>query len=111
MADFDGDALRDPEVLKLSAKIRREDDPNHGRPKYASGHVFVKTKDGKVYEERQHIHPGHVENPVSAADVQEKYRYNALRQVSQDKTEALMRQVMTIEQVGNMRKLTEQLRF
>jgi 2-methylcitrate dehydratase PrpD len=111
LADFDGDALKDPEVLKLSAKTRREDDPNHGRPKYASGHVFVKTKDGKVYEERQHIHPGHVENPVSAADVQEKYRYNALRQVSQDKTEALMRQVMTIEQVADMRELTEQLRF
>ena len=111
LADFDGDALRDPEVLKLSAKIRREDDPNHGRPKYASGHVFVKTKDGKVYEERQHIHPGHVENPVSAADVQEKYRYNALRQVSQDKSESLMRKVMAIEQVADMRKLTEQLRF
>jgi 2-methylcitrate dehydratase PrpD len=111
LADFDGDALRDPEVLKLSAKIRRKDDPNHGRPKYASGHVFVKTKDGKVYEERQHIHPGHVENPVSAADVQEKYRYNASRQVSQDKSEALMRQVMAIEQVADMRELTEQLRF
>jgi 2-methylcitrate dehydratase PrpD len=111
LADFDGDALKDPEVLKLSAKIRREDDPNHGRPKYASGHVFVKTKDGKIYEERQHIHPGHVENPVSAADVQEKYRYNALRNVSEEKTEALMRQVMAIEQVANMRELTQQLRF
>ena len=85
LADFDDDALKDPDVLKLSSKIRREDDPNSGRPKYASGHVFIKTNDGKVYEERQHIHPGHVENPVSAADVQEKYRYNALRLVSQEK--------------------------
>ncbi len=110
LADFDGDALKDPEVLKLSAKIRREDDPNHGRPKYASGHVFVKTKDGKIYEERQHIHPGHVENPVSAADVQEKYRYNALRLVSQEKADALMQQVMTIERLPNMRDLTDQLR-
>jgi 2-methylcitrate dehydratase PrpD len=110
LADFDGDALKDPEVLKLSAKIRREDDPNHGRPKYASGHVFVKTKDGKVYEERQHIHPGHVENPVSTADVQEKYRYNALRLVTQEKADALMQLVMTIERLPNMRDLTEQLR-
>ncbi len=110
LADFDGDALKDPEVLKLSAKIRREDDPNHGRPKYASGHVLVKTKDGKLYEERQHIHPGHVENPVSAADVQEKYRYNALRLVSQEKADWLLRQVMTIEHLPNMSELTEQLR-
>jgi 2-methylcitrate dehydratase PrpD len=111
LADFDGDALKDPAVLKLSAKIRREDDPNSGRPKYASGHVFLKTRDGKVYEERQHIHPGHVENPVSAADVQEKYRYNALRLISQEKAQVLMNQVMSIERLSNMRELTEQLRF
>jgi 2-methylcitrate dehydratase PrpD len=111
LADFDGDALKDSEVLKLSAKIRRTDDPNHGRPKYASGHVFVKTKDGKLYEERQHIHPGHVENPVSAADVQEKYRYNALRRVSHETAEALMRQVLSIEKMANIDDLTEQLRF
>jgi hypothetical protein len=36
--------MKDTEVLNLSAKIRREDDPNSGRPKYASGHVFIKTK-------------------------------------------------------------------
>jgi 2-methylcitrate dehydratase PrpD len=71
----------------------------------------LKTKDGKVYEERQHIHPGHVENPVSAADVQEKYRYNALRLISQEKAQALMSQVMSIEQLANMRELTEQLRI
>jgi len=97
--------------LKLSSKIRRTDDPNSGRPKYASGHVFIETKDGKVYEERQHIHPGHIENPVSAANVHEKYRYNALRLVSQEKAETLMRQVMSIEQLSNMRELTEELRF
>jgi 2-methylcitrate dehydratase PrpD len=110
LADFDADALKDPDVLKLSSKIRREDDANSGRPKYASGHVFVKTNDGKVYEERQHIHPGHIENPVSAADVQEKYLYNALRLVSQEKAKSLMRQVMSIEQLSNMHELTEQLR-
>ncbi len=111
LVDFDGDALSDPEVLKLSSKIRREDDPNSGRPKYASGHVFLKTKDGKVYEERQHIHPGHVENPVSPDDVQEKYRYNALRLVNEEKAEALLRQVMSIDQLASMREFTEQLRF
>jgi hypothetical protein len=48
---------------------------------------------------------------VSAADVQEKYRYNALRLMSQEKAQALMSQVMSIEQLSNMRELTEQLRF
>jgi hypothetical protein len=47
---------------------------------------------------------------VSAAGVQEKYRYNALRSVSPEKAETLLRQVMSIEQLSNMRELTEQLR-
>jgi 2-methylcitrate dehydratase PrpD len=72
--------------------------------------VLLKTQDGKRYEERQHVHPGHVENPVSAADIREKYRYNALRIVNQEKADTLMREVMAIEQVMNMRELTEQLR-
>jgi 2-methylcitrate dehydratase PrpD len=111
LSDFDPETLKDPLVLKLSSKIRREDDPNSGRPRYASGHVFVKTRDGKIYEERQHIHPGHLENPVSPAEVQEKYHYNALRLVSPDNAEALMKQIMSIEQTPNVRGLTEKLRL
>ena len=110
LADFDEDALKDSEILGLSSKIRREDDPNSGRPKYASGHVFLKTKDGKIYEERQHIHPGHVENPVSAGDVQEKYRYNALRLLNEKEAGSLMQQLMAIEKLASVREVTERLR-
>jgi 2-methylcitrate dehydratase PrpD len=110
LADFDEDALKDSEVLGLSRKIRREDDPNSGRPKYASGHVFVKTKDGKMYEERQHIHPGHVENPVSAEDVQEKYRFNALRLLDENEADSLMQQLMGIDKLASVREVTERLR-
>ncbi|MGH7844018.1 MAG: MmgE/PrpD family protein [Candidatus Binatia bacterium] len=111
LADFDEAALKDSELLGLSSKIRREDDPNSGRPKYASGHVFVKTKDGKVYEERQHIHPGHIENPVSAEDVQEKYRYNALRLLNETQADSLMKQLITIDELPSVRQLTERLRL
>ncbi|MFC1816318.1 MmgE/PrpD family protein [Thermodesulfobacteriota bacterium] len=111
LADFDDDALKDAEVLNLSAKIRREDDPNSGRPKYASGHVFIKTKDGKTYEERQHIHPGHVENPVSREDVQEKYRFNALRLINEEQAGSLQQTHMSIEELANVRDLTERLRI
>jgi hypothetical protein len=48
---------------------------------------------------------------VSAEDVEQKYRYNALRLVSQEKAESLMRQVMSIERLSNLRELTQELRF
>jgi 2-methylcitrate dehydratase PrpD len=99
LADFDGDALNDPEVLKLSAKIRREDDPNSGRP-MRLGHVLT-TKDGKVYEERQHIHPGHVETRC----LLKMFKKNIVitRRLVNEEAESLLRQVMAIDQLASMR--------
>jgi 2-methylcitrate dehydratase PrpD len=110
LADFDDEALRDPEVLKLASRIRRTDDPNHGRPKYASGHVFVRMKDGAVYEERQHVHPGHVENPVSPEDVEEKFHANARRLLDEKATRSLQDILISLEELADTRELTARLR-
>jgi 2-methylcitrate dehydratase PrpD len=110
LADFEGDAFHDAVVTGLAARIRRTDDPNHGRPRYASGHVFVKTRDGRLLEQRQHIHPGHVENPVTPEEVVEKYTYNAGRLLPEAKVRALAGQIMAIENLASIRKLTRELR-
>jgi 2-methylcitrate dehydratase PrpD len=109
LSDFEGEAFHDPLVTALAAKIRRTDDPNHGRPKYASGHVLVRTKDGRLLEHRQHIHPGHVEFPVMPEEVMEKYTYNAQRLVSAEKAKALADHIMSLEQLGSIKDLTRQL--
>jgi 2-methylcitrate dehydratase PrpD len=111
LADFEGEAFRDPVITALAARTRRTDDPNNGRPKYASGHVFVRTRDGRLLEHRQHVHPGHVEFPITAQEVHEKYTYNAVRLVSPEKARTLADQIMALDSVARIKDLTHQLRI
>src|SRR5687768_17086735 len=73
---FTEERVRDPRLLALAGKVRYEIDPDNPYPKEYTGHVRVKLKDGKIVEERQpHIRGGQHE-PLSRADVEEKFRGN-----------------------------------
>jgi 2-methylcitrate dehydratase PrpD len=68
--------VADPRLRKLAAKVRYEVDPGNPYPDEYTGHVRVKLKDGSVLEERQpHIRGGRHE-PLSRADVEDKFRHN-----------------------------------
>ena len=109
LVDFDGDALHDPAVLKLSGKVRRTDDPNSGRPRYRIRSCVSKDQRRETLPKNASISTRATWKIPSRRTTFRKIRYNALRTVNQDKADALLRQVMAIEQVVNMRELTEQL--
>ena len=69
--------VRDERVLGLAAKVRYIVDPANPYPKQYTGHVRMTLKDGRVIEERQpHIRGGRQE-PLSRADIKEKFAGNA----------------------------------
>ncbi len=73
---FTEERVRDPRLRALAAKVRYEIDPDNPYPDEFTGHVKVKLKNGKIIEERQaHIRGGQHE-PLSRADVEEKFRLN-----------------------------------
>jgi 2-methylcitrate dehydratase PrpD len=73
---FTDERVADPRLLEVAAKVRYEIDPRNPYPDEYTGHVKVRLKDGKVVEERQpHIRGGRHE-PLSRADVEEKFRGN-----------------------------------
>jgi 2-methylcitrate dehydratase PrpD len=73
---FTDERVADPRLRALAAKVRYEVDPNNPYPNEYTGHVRVKLKNGTVLEERQpHIRGGRHE-PLSRADVEEKFRGN-----------------------------------
>lgn len=110
LVDFEGENLTDPAVAALSSKVRVVDDPLSGRPKYASGEVEVRLRDGRIFNNRQHIHPGHVDNPVTAEEVQEKFLLNATRLVSTEEARLIADMIMRIEELGEIDELTRLLR-
>jgi 2-methylcitrate dehydratase PrpD len=73
---FTDERVADPRLRAIAGKVRYVVDPDNPYPNEYTGHVRVKLKNGQVLEERQgHIRGGKHE-PLSRADVEEKFRAN-----------------------------------
>jgi 2-methylcitrate dehydratase PrpD len=68
--------VRDPRLLALAAKVRYEIDPDNPYPDEFTGHVRVRLRDGTLAEERQAHFRGGAHEPLSRADLEEKFRLN-----------------------------------
>ena len=68
--------VRDPRLLALAAKVRYEIDPDNPYPDEFTGHVRVRLKGGAQHEERQAHFRGGAHEPLSRADLEEKFRLN-----------------------------------
>ncbi len=73
---FTEENARDPAIIALAQKVRYRVDPANPYPDEYTGHVRIAMKDGRVLEERQsHLRGGHHE-PLTRADIEEKFRGN-----------------------------------
>jgi 2-methylcitrate dehydratase PrpD len=75
--DFSDAAVKDANVLALAAKVRYRIDPQNPYPKNFTGHIRVTLRDGSVVEERQPYMRGGVQEPLTRADIEDKFRLNA----------------------------------
>ena len=73
---FTEERVRDPRLLALAARVRYEIDPDNPYPDEFTGHVRVALKDGTTLEERQAHFRGGAHEPLSRADLEEKFRLN-----------------------------------
>ena len=73
---FTEERVRDGRLRSLAAKVRYEIDPDNPYPDEFTGHVRARLKDGRTLEERQgHLRGGRNE-PLSRAEIEEKFRLN-----------------------------------
>ncbi|HEY5898102.1 MAG TPA: MmgE/PrpD family protein, partial [Burkholderiales bacterium] len=73
---FTEQRVKDEKLRALAAKVRYQIDPANPYPDRFTGHVRVKLRDGRVLEERQAHMRGGVEEPLTRADIEEKFRLN-----------------------------------
>lgn len=74
---FTDKAVKDADVLALAAKVRYEIDPNNPYPRAFTGHIRATLNDGTVVEERQPHFRGGAQEPLTRADLEEKFILNA----------------------------------
>jgi 2-methylcitrate dehydratase PrpD len=76
LGDFTEAAVKDPAVLALAAKVRYQIDPNNPYPKNFTGHIRATLRDGSVVEERQPYMRGGAHEPLTRADIEQKFLLN-----------------------------------
>jgi 2-methylcitrate dehydratase PrpD len=77
LSDFSDAAVRDPAVVALAGKVRYQIDPQNPYPKNFTGHIRATLRDGSVVEERQPYMRGGAQEPLTRADIQDKFLLNA----------------------------------
>ena len=74
---FTDAAVHDEAVLALASKVKYVIDPNNLYPNAFTGHIRAVLNDGSVVEERQPHFRGGANEPLTRADIEEKFALNA----------------------------------
>ena len=76
LSAFTEQTVRDERILGLASKVRYVVNPNDPYPRAYTGHVRMTFKDGRVFEERQPHIRGGAHEPLTRAEIENKFRGN-----------------------------------
>ena len=102
VADFTDEAIADPAVLAVAARVRYETRPYPTYPQAFPGGVAVKLADGSSFEADYDYQKGGPDNPLTAAEVQAKFRENAALALPDRSVEALEEAILSLEEQADI---------
>lgn len=102
---FAEDKIRDPRYLELASRVSYEVDPDSVFPHTFPGWVMVTTRDGRVLEHRTRVNKGSPENPMSSAEIREKFMANARIGGAGDRVAPICEQVDRLAEAPNLTSL------
>jgi 2-methylcitrate dehydratase PrpD len=76
LGDFTDDAVKDARVLGVASKVRYRIDAANPYPDEFTGHIRATLADGSVVEERQPHFRGGAKEPLTRADIEQKFALN-----------------------------------
>ncbi|MFH1087345.1 MAG: MmgE/PrpD family protein [Chloroflexota bacterium] len=113
---FTDDILKDAEVLALARKITVESTPEKDEIMKKQGFppddVDIYTTDGKMYPGCEEFVKGHPRNPMSFADLEEKFHRCAklsAKPIAEEKMAGFLKQAQELEELEDVRGLVAQL--
>ena len=109
LAELDSSTLGDPAILALCQRIHCEDDEDSSFPKYFSGQVEVRLRDGRLLERRERANRGSDARPLSRAEIEAKFFDNALRTVPVEQAERVLAATMSLDRATNVDALCDAL--
>ncbi len=105
LAEMEPEFYKNPEILALVDKVEHGEYPGSEYPKYFSGEVRIRTKDGRELVKREHINRGAADRPLSGDDITVKFMDNATTAVSKAHAEKLREAVLSIDRAADLKKI------
>jgi 2-methylcitrate dehydratase PrpD len=109
LADFTDAAVADARVLALAAKVSYELDATIDYPRQFVGDVRLTLTDGTTLEARRDHPRGGPDDPMSAAELAEKFRGNAALRLNREKIGEIVAAVRTLATAADVRGLMRAL--
>ncbi len=108
LATFYDKPLDDPEALAMAALVSCPPDPEVDFPAHFSGEVSVHLADGHVVHSKVADSHGTPQDPMTDAEVVEKFRSTAGRQISADQADRFADVVVGMDQLGRISELLDE---
>jgi len=102
LAEFTEDALHDPVLVRLRSLTTAVADPSVGEDQVA---IEVELDDGRVLELFVEESLGNLKRPLSDAQLEEKFRDQAVRAMSAERVDALIAQTWRIDELRDAGEL------
>jgi 2-methylcitrate dehydratase len=104
---FDDPYLHDPALLELVGRIKCtvSEEANSREPEAMLCDMDVVLKDGRREAIRVEYHRGHPKNPMTDAEIEEKFRALAGEQMPAAQVDALLRQLWSLERLHEFKTL------
>ena len=106
---YDDPYLHDQRLLDLVSRVHcfPSDEADLHEKEYNLCDLEVILKSGQRKSVRVDYHRGHWKNPMTDAEMEEKFRSLARRHLSAEKVDALLRHLWTLEDISNVGTLVE----
>lgn len=111
LAELEDDALGDPRIHALMAKTGYEIDPQSAFPRYYSGEVVVRLRDGRELRHREAQNRGSDARPLSAAEIVAKFLGNAERVMGAARAECVADAVLGLDRANSLQGLLDSVRI
>lgn len=106
LAELEPEAFNDPALHALARKVQYEVDPDSGFPKFRSGEIIIRLKDGREVRRREVIHPDVRE---TEEEVQAKFMQNACMVMDKARAQSILDNVLSIEKEPDARRFSRSL--
>lgn len=103
LEEIDESAYSDPRLLALAQKVSYEIDPKSGWPKYRTGEIIVRMKNGQEIALRKNILP---DEQAADKDIFDKFMDNTRFSLPPSQAKKILEMIRNIERVPDIREVT-----